>query len=55
MTLTITLTYTADKEHSVAQLLEALAVCAEVDYHVEAQSLPKHDGWNVADGVNALL
>jgi len=38
-TLTITITYTADKEHSVAQLLEALEVCAEVDYHIEPQLL----------------
>lgn len=41
MTLTITLTYTADKERSVAQLLEALAVCAEVDYHIKPQMIEK--------------
>jgi hypothetical protein len=46
MTLSITITYTADKERSVAQLLEALECCAEVDYAVEAQKMPSKDGWN---------
>ena len=50
-TLSITLTYTADKERSVAQLLEALAIVAEVDYQVEPQTIEKYQGFNAEQGV----
>jgi len=46
MTRTIIITYSADKERSVAQLLEALAAVAEVDYIVEEKTIAPYQGFN---------
>jgi len=43
MTLTITITYSPSQESSVGKLLEALAIVAEVDYHVEAKKIDTHE------------